>query len=409
MASSPYGIESELGEITTTAHKLTGLNKKKYDSGEDFFEETASREKFKSNRFMELALDLSTDTSVRNAARRLNRIRHEKEGISPTTYRNTIEREGQKIQKHLEEKSDKVLVDNGFNPSGELPKDSKFESGKVLYFQGDTVEKAAKELNIKEYKLSDYELPEAVVNVSIDDVCVKRQTETRPRIEETPQPKRVNNTVIHIENTKGKYILNAAALLSAIKLLIGFLLQCGLTKQQIVVFTDGAREIHSAVLNMLWFANCKIILDWYHLKKKFQEQLSMGLRGRVIRNKFLEELLPCLWFGNIDGAISLLRNIDKKKVKDPEIITKLIEYLERVKGYIPCYALRSKLGLRNSSNAGEKANDMVVSSRQKHNGMSWSNDGSVAFATVSAVSHNNEMSHWIHDRNIAFELFDKAA
>ena len=35
-------------------------------------------------------------------------------------------------------------------------------------------------------------------------------------------------------------------------------------------------------------------------------------------------------------------------------------------------ALRANLGLRNSSNPVEKANDLVVAGRQKHNGMAWS-------------------------------------
>jgi len=83
--------------------------------------------------------------------------------------------------------------------------------------------------------------------------------------------------------------------------------------------------------------------------------------------------------------------------------------LERVQHTIPCYALRKQLGLRNSSNIGEKANDMIVSNRQKHNGMSRSNNGSVAFATVSAAFRNNEVNNWVHYRDIDFALKDTAA
>ena len=130
----------------------------------------------------------------------------------------------------------------------------------------------------------------------------------------------------------------------------------------------------------------------------------MAMKNSKIRNEFLEGLLTCLWFGNVDGAIKQLINIDPKKVKNNDFIVKLIEYLERVRGYVPCYALRKELGLRNSSNLGEKANDIVVANRQKHNGMSWSNDGSVAFATVAAASHNREIDCWTQSRAISFEL-----
>ena len=398
-----------MGQIEAISHKLTGNGHTYYDSGNEFFEKTASREKFKSNRFMELALGFSTAISNREATRLLNRIRHESEGISPTTFRNNIEREGQRIQKCIETKCDGILVQNGFSVDGDRCESADFEPIEAKYIDSDKVDAAAAKLNIKKYIATDYESPDTSVNVSIDDVCVKRQTETRPRNDNVLQPKRVDNTVIHVQNNEGRYILNAASLSGAMKLLIGFLLNNGILNQQIVVFADGARNIHSVVLATLGFVNYKIILDWYHLAKKCREQLSMALRGSRIRNEFLEQLMPCLWFGNVDGAISLLSNIDPKKVKDHEKITKLIEYFERVRDYVPCYALRKELGLRNSSNQGEKANDTVVANRQKHNGMSWSDDGSIAFASVSAASFNGELSNWVLNRDFTFRLSQKAA
>jgi len=400
----PYGIESELGQVAAYAHKITDLgeNRTYYHSGAEFFEETASRERFKSNRFMELAIDLSTDVSVRRAAHFLNRMRLEEKGVSPTTYRNTVEREGAAIQERMEEKSESALLSNGFDRNGVLLNAQAFVPNERQHIDQPVIESAAIDLNIWDYDAKDYELPTESVYASIDDVGVKRQTETRPKDEEKQQPKRVDNTVIHVQSGKKSYILNTASIVSGLKMLIGFLLFNGLLKKQIVVFADGAKEINNAVLKMLHFSNCKIILDWYHLEKKFKEQLSMALRGSKIRNEFLDELLPCLWFGDVRGAIKLLTAIDPKKVKNFDIINYLIEYLERVQNTIPCYALRKQLGLRNSSNMGEKANDLIVSNRQKHNGMSWSNDGSVAFATVAAASFNDEISIWLHHRDIAF-------
>ena len=409
--TSEYGIESELGQIITKAHRITNnsQNKTYYDSGEELFEKTASREKFKSSRFMELAFELSTSVSVRKASHLLNRLRLEKEGISPTTLRNTIEREGAAMQRQIAQKCETVLLGNGFDSSGALRDAERFAPSEVRHIEQAAIENASIELNMWEYNAADYELPSETVNVSIDDVGVKRQTETRPKDETKQHPKRVDNTVIHVQSGKKSYILNAASVASGLRALIGFLLFNGLIRKQIVVFADGAKEINNAVTKMFHFANCKVILDWYHLEKKCKEQLSLALRGSKIRNEFLDELRPCLWYGNVRGAIKLLMAIDPKKVKDFDVINKLIEYLERVQSTIPCYALRKQLGLRNSSNLGEKANDMIVSNRQKHNGMSWSNDGSVAFATVAAASRNNEVNRWIHRRDIGFSLLDDVA
>jgi hypothetical protein len=356
-----------------------------------------------------LALDYATDTSNRKAAKRLNRIRLEAGATRPTTYRNLIEREGMAISKRIEQKSEEILKANGFNSEAQKLEETEFKLSEPKNIEQAAIENGAINLNIWEYNAADYELPEETVNISIDDVCVKRQTEMRPKSAEKEQAKRVGNTVIHVETKNKSYILNAESLIIGLKLLTALLMHNGLLEKQLVIFSDGARAIHNGVLKMLEFANIKIILDWYHLKKKCQEQLSMALKGSKIRNELLDKLLPCLWFGNVDGAIKKLKEVEASNVKNYAYITALIEYFERVRPYIPCYALRKELGLRNSSNLGEKSNDIVVSSRQKHNGMSWSNDGSNSFAAVTTASHNQEIDCWLHNHDIDFTLREAAA
>lgn len=387
-----------MGEIETRAHTCSG-----YDSSKELFEAVASRERFRSDRFMEIAMELSTEMSDRAAARCLNRVRHEEVGISPQTYRNVIEREGVRIAAAVEKICDETLLGNGFDIRGEIGEDTEFAPEPVGHMEVEAITEAMERLNIKQSNAGDYETREGSVAISVDDVCVGRQTERRPR-GEAEQPKRVNNSVVHVENGAGKYRLNSADVGGALRALLGFLLCGGLLGKQLVFFTDGAREIHGEIARMFAFANWKIVLDWWHLEKKCKEQLSMALKGKVIRNEFLGALLPCLWFGNVGGAVELLANIDPEKVRNPEHIDKLVEYFGRVGGYIPNYALRKQLGLRNSSNLGEKANDVIVSSRQKHNGMSWSDDGSHAFASVAALLSNGELLHWLHHRSLSFRL-----
>ena len=147
-----------------------------------------------------------------------------------------------------------------------------------------------------------------------------------------------------------------------------------------------------------------IILDWYHLEKKCKEQLSMAMKGRVFRNDVLESLLPLLWQGLTDKAIALLEGIDPCQIKNQAMVVKLVQYLHRNRPYIPCYAVRKELGLRNSSSIGEKMNDLVVSKRQKHNGMSWSKPGSVALASVTALKRNQEARIWFEKGIVEFKL-----
>ena len=82
----------------------------------------------------------------------------------------------------------------------------------------------------------------------------------------------------------------------------------------------------------------------------------------------------------------------------------MIGYVDKNRPMIPVYAARKELGLRNASNRGEKANDLIVAARQKHNGMSWSKSGSVSLASVTALKKNKEYPTWFREREIEFKL-----
>ena len=76
-------------------------------------------------------------------------------------------------------------------------------------------------------------------------------------------------------------------------------------------------------------------------------------------------------------------------------------YLEKHRNEIPCYALRSMLGLRNASQAVESANFFLVADRQKVGGMSWSFSGSEALSLIRTLFENNESQEWFHDHTLA--------
>ncbi|MDY6895012.1 MAG: hypothetical protein SVO01_06300, partial [Thermotogota bacterium] len=125
--------------------------------------------------------------------------------------------------------------------------------------------------------------------------------------------------------------------------------------------------LNATILKMFsWYENIGIILDWYHLKKKCKELLSMAMKGRVVRNEVLNELLPLLWQGMTAKAIAYLQEVPDSLIKNPDVMEKLMKYLERNTLYIPCYAIRKELGLRNSYN-GPQNLDRVLSYTQVKN------------------------------------------
>jgi len=356
----------------------------------------------------ELTLRLSGSLSYRDETYLLNRIRHEGEGIKTTTLRNIVESQGKAINAAQHNKAEEALLANGFTVSGAIKPETEISTAEPKAFDEDTVMAVAAELGLsKDINVSDYEDPEQTVNISADDVVVDRQATNRPNSPEKGQKKRVSNTVVHIQQGKKTYILNDANIKGALKLLMGFLFANTLTGlYQFVFFTDGAADLNDPINAMFGFLPYKIILDWHHLLEKVKQRLSSAMKGFKMRNAFLEELVPLLWKGDIAGVIAKLEALTEDQVKSRSDVTKLIEYLKRNQKYIPCYMLRAKLGLWNSSNRVENANGRVVSFRQKSRGMSWSRDGSTGLASVNAATINGELGNWTESRTLKFELSD---
>jgi hypothetical protein len=409
-------VDGEVGRFEFCTHKVLGGADMAYDTSKDLFPVLGPKEWYRTSGFKEIAFIYgATRDSYRQSSAMINRIRYqEKDGTPSRTLRDNTEREGAKLLEHVEKKSEQILDKHGFSPKGVCDgnKESipacqtmvKLSEEKVI----EAMEACSHGLRF-EGNLSvntvPYEDPNQTVNISIDDVIVKEQKGSRDNSDQEHRRKYVHNTVIHVQYSLMKYVLNGNGTVAMFPIVLAFLLNNDLMGFRIQFFVDGQRTLQDSIIKFFsWYINIGIILDWYHLEKKCKEQLSLGLKGRHIRNEILEKVTHILWYGSVDVAIEYLRNIDKESIKDKDAIERLIGYFERNRSNIPCYAARKYLGLRNSSNLGEKMNDLVVSERQKHNGMSWSKCGSVALASVTALVRNKEHTKWFETQDIDFKL-----
>jgi len=410
----PYGMDTELGSIDVITHVLSDKNGKTiYSIANNYFEAKNNMQRFQSACMGELELELVTNLSYRDATGLLNRIRHENEddGIKTTTLRNIVESQGKAINDLQHYQAEEALIANGFTISGEKKPETEITVAEPKTIDKDTVMAVAAELGLENIDASEYEDPKQTVNISPDDVVVDRQASNRPDSPEKGQKKRVSNTVIHVQQDKKAYILNNAGIKGAFTMLMGFLFANSLIGlYRIVFFTDGASDLHDPINAMFGFLPYKIILDWFHLIKKVKERLSQAMKGYKKRNAFIDLLSPVLWRGDVAAAIAMLENLPDELLKSRAEVVKLIDYLKRNQIYIPCYIMRAKLGLWNSSNRVENANGRIVSFRQKARGMSWSREGSTGLASVSAAFVNGESKNWTERRTIGFTLIkDKVA
>jgi hypothetical protein len=162
--------------------------------------------------------------------------------------------------------------------------------------------------------------------------------------------------------------------------------------RRLLVLADGARWIRD------WFEGLGLddktmIVCWWHVVKRVQQDLSRACRGREHRRAVESAVLQALWHGRVEEALEVLRS-RSEEMRDVEVLQDLIGYLEARRPYLPDYAARQRAGLWIASNRVEKFNDWSVSARCKHRGMEWTEAGVVSLAVLEAARRNGELPSW---------------
>ena len=338
------------------------------------------------------------------------------------------ERIGMEMKDGLEKQSQEILHLYGVTERGTGPKEDaeKQEPGGTEWmYAEDDIRKIAEEYNSrhdsKDEKISEeaiqraYEKPVYATYICPDDIGVHKQKEhrknrNREEQEENGKTPRqyVENTVISVhtqgaeeETSRTRYFAGVGMRVVFFWTLAFLLVNGGLREKKVIFFSDGASNIRTTAKKVFGFRPYEIYLDWFHLCKKLGQLLSMGIRGTEKRNEILNKLTRILWAGNVDCALEYIANIDSKFVKSQKALDKITTYLTKHKSEIPCYTIRQKLGLRNSSQSAESANYTLVANRQKTGGMSWSDTGSEALTIIQAVYANGETENWFRSRSFS--------
>lgn len=375
------------------------------------------KERVLSLSFLEAASCACTKTSYRDAADILNRFpgRTDINSIKLRTLSDSTGRIGAEISEELSDVTAHILSMYGFDAESALPLEGVVLSDNITTVSASQdagpdkpgINEAIAAVNdsregkipfsAAEIKIES--VPEECVYVSIDDIGVKHQKDSRKE-GSVRDYKYVENTVAHIQYGDESYILTGTGMRNVFKSVLAFLLVNNLLSRELVFLTDGAQDIRSHIQSVFQFHPYMVILDWFHLKKRCQEWLSMAIRGKDRRNAILEKALRYLWAGDVAGASEYLSSLDPADIKNRKWLDNLLGYFQKKGDAITCYALRAKLGLRNSSNPVEKANDLVVAGRQKHNGMAWSPEGSGALAALQMIYLNNQPDLWFHRKEL---------
>ncbi len=434
-----YKVDGEIGRFEFETHQIIHDDKTVYDTSWEVFAPLGYWQRYLTSGFKDLAFIYgATEESYRKTSDLINRTRYQPDDGTPSrTIREQAEREGRQVMQAIDQQARQILTSHQFREDGVFDgasttyQEQPFRSlpdGQVAGAIAVCQDQAPVPCDLRENPV-DYEAPEHTVNITIDDVGPKRQKATRARHGQTAERtsgasnaeppieksstkppgkktrKYVRTTIVHIEHAGQRYCLAGHGIKYVLSLVVAFLLHNDVLHGRLQFFTDGYTILHDAIRWCFsWYPNLAIILDWYHVEEKCKQQLSLAMTGRVVRNETLEEVKALLWYGLVDQAMARVLQIPPAQIKNPDAMSTLLEYFERNRSHIPCYAVRKALGLRNSSQIGERMNGLLVSERQKHNGMSWSVSGSVALASLTALARNNEHARWFNEGAIEFKL-----
>jgi hypothetical protein len=152
-----------------------------------------------------------------------------------------------------------------------------------------------------------------------------------------------------------------------------------------VVISDGARHIRQS-LQAIFGQMPTVILDWYHLRKKIRELMSMIAMNKTDKERHLSQILNQLWCGAVDSVLDYLQT--QVQVRNSAKHDELIGYLKKHRHEIIDYERRQNTGKPIGSGRMEKGVDQVIGHRQKKKGMAWSAKGSKALAILKVVELN---------------------
>ena len=258
-----------------------------------------------------------------------------------------------------------------------------------------TLQKASAVPQLKE-NIDVYDPDSQEVLLMCDGISVKRQKARRgcatPLSSLAKEPKRVTTNVVMLQQTTGQFhylmtgLNEETSLAEALKAaLINHYKHYPFLN--LVAITDGARNIR-LLFEQVFAQPVTLILDWYHLRKKCYQLMSMIAPNKAEKEAHLQIILAHLWQGQTHQALTYLQT--KVMVRNPTKFEELLTYLRKHTSEIINYEKRQLAGKTIGSGRMEKGVDQTIGHRQKRKGLSWRDLGSRALGLLKMVELNHQ-------------------
>lgn len=311
----------------------------------------------------------------------------------------------------LKEVVDRQMGDNGYS-SGQLQKKTLETASEVSRYELDKYAGSQLCLPFVETGFDVYRPDTDEVLLFEDGIGVKRQKDKRCDGAYEKPTKRVQSDIIAIQQDTGcnrlgyRYLSPLTDTGSGVVVDMTERLSLEWSRLyagrpvRLVVISDGARNIRKR-LEAVFGKSVTIILDWFHLKKRVNETMSMMGFRKDDKKAHIKQILHLLWTGEYGACIQYIEELkphSKRLYKQKE----LIAYLDKHKDELINYELRQSNGKKIGSGKSEVTVNQVIGSRQKKKGMSWTPQGSHSLGVLKCLELNDETdAFWNRKKAVA--------
>ena len=395
----PFTIVARYGEVTFRRQRLFDSKKEETLIPSAIAWKTGRRRHLTAG-LVDAACKESQQVSYRKASQNLADTSGQESLIAASTVWNKKQQRGQELKTQQKQVADKilkrheaVLVEHNLVPPLAAPSPEEVQWLSLTPQEEEDVEELFDFFTRQKQELSEDVLtpstesdrdlaPENPVPEKSDDVILVQLDEVVTKSQEEGRKTNLTYTGT-VEDRSGRVVYLVAESPEALICLIAVqLVLFGLlTGKRLEVLGDGARWIAAWATGIVG-RDVVTILCWYHLCKRVYEGLSGLGVSKERRKKWEREILGHLWRGEHSRAIWILWGL-RSSAAVPKRLDDLIGYLLRKKRQLANYEERHARGEWIASTRVEKWNDVAVSERCKHRGMSWTESGVLAVAAYA--------------------------
>lgn len=334
--------------------------------------------------------------------------------VTIAALRNAVERYGRQLYNSQKQEEAQILAKAGYDPKtyqlASQSRDSKKQNDTQVPLE--YIVQVMQTLNAQDITIpfDDCKMLATLlynsVFVTIDGVLVPRQKEEHGKGTVRDSKNVLQYTAVLMHKDLKRYFVAGSAEECLMSINAFILNTPELRQKDVHCITDGEKKLKELTTKIFSYTQVYHNLDYFHFRKNIDEKITAALKGsKEDKEAFISLINAKIWEGNHKQALNLLcmlrdgvqteftyeNKTSTCRIRSPDSVQLVIDYYQRCYTQLVPFAASRALGLTIASSMSEMSNDLLITDRQKNNHSSWTKNGSLYLAFITAALHNEEL------------------